>query len=588
METKQKLYSHFNLKKKANNKLLDLFSVIFIVFVIFSFLKLVFKNTVNTPNFDDFAYLEYTLRLINSSNFSSFIGELLSKHNGHGVTTAKLAFWLNYILQGEINFRHLILLSTILVVLIFAFFIWLFKSNGLSVFSTIPVALLLFNPLYYENVMWAAATWQYTASIASCLTMYFLLTRKGIWPFATALFLGFLTTYTNGNGIIGFFLGAIILFPKRNYKLLTIWLIVVTLTATLYYTNSPPGFGNKQGHQVAPFFITLISFMATTVYYLRLNITDLIIAGVLVSGIFVAVLIRSASRIAFSKFLNSNKKNTEAFEQKPANLALLAFLGWLFFTGLCVAWTRGESQFSIVQRYMIYSILNLTVLYSLFIIISPVKFRLLIRLSGIITGLTFQFCAYLYSVPEIINFRNSLWADVYNLKNHRHVSGKIETMNNNFTKATFGECIRKGIYTFPETPIPDSNAELLKIQNQVLDTLTKFNITKDTLESYSGILITSFSCNKIAIDESDPTNCIYLALKDEKSNQIHLIPAKPTQNVNRKNFLKNHNHFNPGIVASVYEDNVTPGWYTIGTLTIQNKTSVLTFTNQEVEIGKIY
>lgn len=588
METKEKVHPTVRKETKRKRNTTDLFSPLLIILIVFSFLRIVTKFAVNAPNFDDFAYLEYTLGLINSNDFLSFIENLLSKHNGHGVITAKLVFWLNYLIEGEVNFRHLILASTVLVVLIFAFFIWLLRKNSLPIFYSLPIALLLFNPLYYENIMWAAASWQYTASIASCLAMYFLLTRQKNWAFISALVLGFLTTYTNGNGIIGFGLGAVIIVPQKKYTHLTIWLIISLLTGIFHYTHSPSALGTKDGHAVIPFFITLISFMATSAYYLRQNINDLILVGTLISGVFLMVLIRSGFLLATNSFSSLKKKIINYFEANPVNLTLLALIAWFFLTGLCVAWTRGVLQFAIVSRYMIYSVINFVILYSLLLIVAPSRYKILVGLAGIGIGILFQFCSYLYCVPDIINYRNSLWADVYNLKNHRHVSGKVETMNNKFTRAIFDESINKGIYVFPEIPIPDNNAELFKIQNPIVDSLNTFIITKDTLKSYSGILITSIANDKITIDESNPTNSMYIALKDKKNNQIHLINAKPTANTNRKNFLKNRNHFNPGIVASVYEDNVEPGWYTIGILTFQNNSSTLTFTNKEVEIGKIY
>lgn len=585
MKIKQEIHSHY-LAKGKKNYLIAILSIILIALIIFSFVLIVFKYTVNAPNFDDFAYLEYTLRLINSQGFVTFLNELLTKHNGHGVLTAKFIFWVNYLIENDINFRHLIISSTVLVIFIFAFFVWLLRKNALHILYTLPIALLLFNPLYYENIMWAAATWQYTASIACCLTMFFLLSQPKNWAFVVALMFGFLTTYTNGNGIIGFFLGLVVLLPQKNYKLAAIWLTAVILTGIFYYTHSTPGFGSEEGRKVAPFFITLISFMAAAAYYLRLNINDLIVAGAFTSLVFALIIIRSGLRISFSLFPNSKDKVLSQLESNPANLTLLALIAWLFLTGMGVAWTRGILAFNVIQRYMIYSVLNLAVLYSFFLVFSSRRYRRFILLAGIGASVILQFCAHLYIMPTIVNFRNSFCADVYNLKNHIHLSGKVEIMTNKFVKREFDKALKKRIYHFPQIPIPDSNEELLKIQNPVIDSITKFTFREDTLDSYSGIPITSIINDKITLDESHPDNSIFVALKDEKTNKIHLMPANPTPNLNFRQFLKDGNHFNPGFEAQVYQGNVAPGKYTIGWLALQNKSVSLTFTNQEVQIMK--
>ena len=161
-------------------------------------------------------------------------------------------------------------------------------------------------------------------------------------------------------------------------------------------------------------------------------------------------------------------------------------------------------------------------------------------------------------------------------------------MNNALCKQLFNDALQTKIYRFPQIPIPDSNEKLLKIQNPIIDSTTTFTFQKDTLESYSGILITSIFNDKVTLDESHPDNSFYIALKDGKTNQIHLMPTRPTPNLNRRQFLKNGNQFNQGIQGLVYEDNVAPGKYIIGLLTIQNQSVSLTFTNKEVEIGKIY
>ena len=147
--------------ESINNSLfLNIFSLLVIIAVAGYFYAFVFRNAVNAPFFDDLAYLEYILKFLEAPDFLSFAGQFLDKHNGHGVMTAKLAFWIDYLIEGNVNYRHLIIASAALVLGIFLYFLRVLYKNGFSIAFTLPVALFLFNPSYHENIFWAASSWE--------------------------------------------------------------------------------------------------------------------------------------------------------------------------------------------------------------------------------------------------------------------------------------------------------------------------------------------------------------------------------------------------------------------------------------------
>ena len=578
----------FNTGTNGKTTIINIFSVLIILAVAGYFYAFVYRNAINAPFFDDFAYLEYILKFLEAPDFLSFCGLFLDKHNGHGVMTAKIAFWIDYIIEGQVNYRHLIIASSALVFAIFAYFLRIFHKNGLSIAFAIPVALFLFNPAYHENIFWAASSWQYTASFVAGILMFVFLTGRSSWSFILAIVFGFITTYTNGNGLVGFLVAIIIPLIKQKYWRAGIWLLAVIITGVIFYWYYPYGMGSSKGHETAAFFRTLISFLGAGARYLRAATMDVIILGIFLVGAIGALLVRvGLDYLTQFNIQVTNGKVLKMLRRPSFNLSLLALIVWLFVTGLGTAWTRGSDDFSAALRFMIYSVMSIIVLYTSMIIILPSRYKIWLCVLGTLAGAVFQLGSYLYAAPEVINFRNSLWADVYNLKNHGRVSGKVESMNNTVLARHFDQSVRSRIYVFPETPIPDTDEKLKAIASPIINNSNKFTITRDTLPSYFGILITSISNEKIKLDESDPTNSIFIALKDVKTNKIHLFAAKPTVNNNRNRFIKERNHFNEGITASVYAENVQPGWYTIGVLTLTNKTPSLYFTDQQVEIRKI-
>ena len=82
----------------------------------------VYSYSLNLPFADDFAHLDETIRIIQSTNFSEKLSIIFAPHNEHRVVFTRLAFILSYVLFGEIDFRFLTIIgNTALVALFFLF-----------------------------------------------------------------------------------------------------------------------------------------------------------------------------------------------------------------------------------------------------------------------------------------------------------------------------------------------------------------------------------------------------------------------------------------------------------------------------------
>src|SRR5262249_48898091 len=103
-------------------------------------------------------------------------------------------------------------------------------------FCFLPVPFLLFQ-LNWELTLWATASIQNLYVCVFALLAFYALDRSAERPawFAIAGAAAFCATFTNGNGMFTFALGAPLLALNKRYRWLAIWLGVGMLSVGLYF-----------------------------------------------------------------------------------------------------------------------------------------------------------------------------------------------------------------------------------------------------------------------------------------------------------------------------------------------------------------
>ena len=574
--------AQFNKKGlKITASFLNACAACLLVLVAAFFYYFVYQNAINVPYFDDFAYLRYVLNFQKTPSVLEFLRLLEEKHNGHGVITAKLVFWLNGLIEGQINFRTLTIIGSGLVLILFNYFRKILNTNKIDFFYLFPVGLLLFTPAYHENIFWAAALWQYTASFVVGIATYYALAQPSRWTLAMAALLGFLMTYTNGNGLFGMYIGAVIPLLQGRYKRLGGWLLACVLTTIVFYWYYPFGFGSlAEARTLRGSFLTIVSFFGAAGHYLRGGLLEVAITGAsvvlsLFGGLgFLTVLF-------LGQFFKRQKNGTilVIFTRSPANLSLLALLAWLAITGLGVAVARASNSLESPARYMIYSVVTLAALYVAALLILPARLQKWLAFGMTGFGTVFVVGTYLFAAPNVINFRNSLAADAYSLRQHRRVSGKVETMTNINTLKTFEDAVATGLYVIPPTQL-DGIETLPAVSSSVL----RFSIQRDTMPVYGGILRYKIKNEDFLFDQSQPRNGLYVLLKNQLTNKIYCNAPQQNPNRGRGNFLRTGHYFAKGFEATFYEDNLPPGTYQIGLFFCENGKRRVVYSRQKIEI----
>lgn len=562
-------------------KVLNVFAVVAVFIIAVLFCRFVGQNAVNVPFFDDFSYLEYCIKFTEAPTVLHFLRELEYKHNGHGVITAKLVFWLDYLLTGEVNFRTLILAGSGLVIILFGYFWKVLSVNRLPFLAVLPVGLFLFTPAYHENIFWAAALWQYTASFAIGLLTYYGLTKDSRWAFACAIAGGFLLTYTNGNGLFGMYVGVIIPTVQMRYRRALVWLAACILTTIIFYWYYPFGFGSLgQEKSLKNSALTIVSFFGSCASYFRGRLPEVAFLGTAITLTLLCFALWLAVEYV-KKVMNSRFNPTilSVFTKTPLNLSLLSLLAWLLVTGLGVATARAVDTLETPPRYMIYSVMAVVSLYVTLLLIVPPIWQKIVMGGMLLVGVFFAMSTYMFAAPDVINFRNSLISDAFSLAQHRRVTGKLETMTNSVVKKYLDEAVEKEMYVIPSTVLDEIN---LNVFDSSALMKVSLRVDLDTLPAYGGILINKISNEVMKVSQKNPDNALFMLLKKESAT--YAIAVKQRPNRERKSFIRTGNYFKEGFEALIFQDNVPEGNYQVGFLFSEGPKRRVVYTSQRLTI----
>jgi len=565
-------------------KILNSIAAILLLLIALFFYYFVAQNALNVPFFDDLSYIKYVLDLTDAPHLGGFLRLLELKHNGHGVITAKLIFWLDTLIEGHLNFRSLIIMGSFLVLLLVGYFWQILQTNQLYFFYLLPAGLFLFTPAYHENIFWAAASWQYTASFVISTLTYYVLAQSTHWSLALAVVLGYFLTYTNGNGLAGMYVGFLIPLLQMRYKRALIWLVACVFVSGAFYWHYPfpVGFGSaNQVHTLSRYPLTIVSFFGSAAYYFRGQSTDAFLLGVpLALVIFGGLGVLGVTFLfQFWKPLKTSSL-LRVFANSPSNLSLLALIALLAVTSLGVAATRASD--GAAPRYMIYSTVTIVAVYVAVLLVLPHRLRLAFGLITTGLGSVFVVGAYLFAAPNVINFRKSLLADTHSLRHHHRLSGKLELMANPYTLADFNEALASGLYAFPKNQL-DEVPPFSK--DTVTDAKLRFEVKRTAMPTVYGNIITYKIRNKdLLFDQSNPENGIYLLLKETKTGKVYVNAPLQNANRNRNVFLKTRQYFVAGFEGSIYQGNIPDGWYQIGIFVFNNSKRKIVYSPQTLEI----
>lgn len=308
----------------------------------------VLQNAVNFPYYDDYAaILDSVLKIKNAKSFAQFFEAIFSQHSEHRLVFTRLIAWLSTFFTSQINFRLLVLLGNLAILLIFYLLIQKTSNHHKNYLHILPIVFLVFHLQSYSNTFWAMSGLQnywVLVWVISCIIYAFDEKQKNQ---NLSYFFLVLAVFTSGNGIFLVPVMAFLLALQKKFKQ-AIRLITIGFLLAIFYFLGFQGkeyFASNQS-----IFETLIrilkflgAFVGAFVFHPNLSFISVFV-GWLVILFFVYLFIQ--------KYYLKNPK-------------LFAFYGFLLLTGLVVSITRSKLgfEFAATSRYRINSVLLISCFY---------------------------------------------------------------------------------------------------------------------------------------------------------------------------------------------------------------------------------
>lgn len=200
------------------------------VFLIFS--STLFLESLNLPSFDDY---DATIGFIKQFYFDSDsiqdkFEAVFSRHNEHRILFSKLISASYFSLFENINFSHLIIIQNLFLLLFFLVTLLLFKrENQLKPTSFLIITALLFNLSFWQvSFYYWAGVQHYPVFLFSFLTLIMLDKADKVFSadFVLGVLFAFFAVFSFGNGFLALLTGMFLLFAKKNYTVLSVWIVI--------------------------------------------------------------------------------------------------------------------------------------------------------------------------------------------------------------------------------------------------------------------------------------------------------------------------------------------------------------------------
>ncbi|WP_375447534.1 hypothetical protein [uncultured Fibrella sp.] len=523
------------------------------------------RYAINVPQVDDFLYIDSIRRITTAGTpFSEVIRLLVEQHNDHRILLSRLLVLADYWVEGQVNYRTLALIGSISI----AGVVWqvyrLFRQAGLSSWLLLPVALLLFQPSYQEDVWWVLCLLQHTLTLWLMVIVFRLLIRPETSAQVGALALGGLVLYSNSNGLFMWVTIIGLLLLTRQWKWATIWTTTGAVLIGLYFSINYNFIAKDSLVTVAqhPDWVvkSIISFTGSAVYFdqrrwfLLPGQWFVLALGVLVLSTIVVSWLRLLSQPA-----------------RRISPAILPFLGLgmvLIGSGVAAALTRSDGSLMIIDRYQVYAVWCLVVGYVLLVMQLTDRLRKLAGLVGLGFTCWFWLNAWLLYGPQLADRYNRQVAEGIALKQYRYSVLSQRFGMDPYWQRGWVEAMNRGIYQVPDLP-----------EIRGIETAMRSVASRDTVTQFSTAVrrLSFLNADACFIEQDTLAKPDFMYLRS--ATNWYVLPAQRRPKPIMKPWLANK-----GVKSVVLPVMLKPGTYRLGWVRHTNGSWLTTLTQQEISI----
>jgi hypothetical protein len=384
------------------------FALIFAIFLAY-FLNFV----VEFPFYDDYYLLFKSLVYFNEAqSLYEMLRAVFLQHNEHRVFTHRALLLLLTSISGKVNVEVMLLIGNLTMLAISLILVRLFRTFDKTAYI-IPIALLLFQPQQHINMFGSYGIYNNGVILYAFLSIY-LLVNGGFDRYlqlSLAILMAFLATFSNGNGLVVWGAGAVLLLLNKQYRFLTIWVFCMMVSIVLFFKwDYEMSIGPKKDFDLQA-LAAFLTFAVRIIGGAGIIPTDNLIQSDVITAF--VIVFEIGALYLLCKWLVMRR-----FQNIPSRYNLL--LGFLLFLfGTCILLSYFRSAKGAVNYptdyYRIYSLLIFILCFLIYLVELKPKFNTAIGITVLSFSLIFYAASYIRYTPWIVvNFRNTLLADQLN------------------------------------------------------------------------------------------------------------------------------------------------------------------------------
>ncbi len=384
---------------------------------VFYFFYIIISFSTEVAYEDDYGSLDNFHRMMFANEPIERVKALFVQTNEHRLVVGRILMLFIHLLHGNPSPRFQIIIGNLFLIGILWLFYRFFRQTGHPVVYFVPVTLVLFSLVHYENAYWAiTATQNYPVIFFAMLSAYGLSKQSGTGN-ATGIAAALLASFSCGNGIAVWIVGVIPLILQKRYRFLVIWLLFAASTLVFYlgfdYVMYPRDRSALLYHPFENLWVFLC-FLGGLFYgdfdhgQVQKFYPDIAVS--ILGGVFVLTI---SLWWFLSFFLNRTGKHRESYS------FLLGILAFLLATAAMLVISRpvGSNiifggQF-ISQRYLIFSSVSWVAVYLALLFLNRFSARASKRLFGIFLflNLGINIASYYRHIPALATHQATLGLD---------------------------------------------------------------------------------------------------------------------------------------------------------------------------------
>lgn len=220
-------------------------AVICCALMVLAFLTILFRETLDTPSFDDYAATVAFIKdfFFDNSTVTEKLSMLLKRHNEHCILPSRLLAAGYFGLFNRLNFAHLVYIQNIFLAgSVFLIYRLMIRQHFPWQHSMLVCASFMLSLNFYQvSFFYWGGIQYYTVVFFSLLSLWYLdkAYRVADTRFISSMLFAVMAMCSFGNGIITPLLGCILLWAKKQRSMLIVWLGFTFLCATALLLSMP-------------------------------------------------------------------------------------------------------------------------------------------------------------------------------------------------------------------------------------------------------------------------------------------------------------------------------------------------------------